>query len=271
MVSPSASLVSSPTVTATTPSTSAYNPSWTDTFILPTSRLSKKLNELLAQGKRLDPSSRRDLVRVVVDEIFKCCSKPLKKHTDTIARKIVQTHTGSLCDQVGGDVMMGGFQSFAKQIKARVENVNRKGHANESIGESSTTRKRKLDFDRVNSQPTVMPEEESVDSLRRRQALLQEIFDQGQRVWVREEIENHMKLTYILQRQDLNRNSAVTEVVKQWPFLFNELGMLTHFELLMDVRILECLEESGKIEKLWAFLKSSNITKYRPIFKVNSL
>src|SRR5688572_4043643 len=98
-----------------------------------------------------------------------------------------------------------------------------------------------------------MPDEESEDSLRRRQALLQEIFEQGEPVWMREEIETHMGLTYILQRKDLNRNSPVTEVVKQWPFMFHEFGIRMHFELLMGIKILECVEESGKVEKLEIF------------------
>jgi hypothetical protein len=72
-------------------------------------------------------------VRVVGDELFKNCSNPLKRHTDAFAKKIVQAHSGSLCDEVGGEVMMRGFQSLAKQIKARVENVNQKDPDNESL------------------------------------------------------------------------------------------------------------------------------------------
>ena len=56
-----------------------------------------------------------DLERVVVNEVLKCCPKPLKKHTDAIAKKIVNVHTASLCDQKDGEVLMRIFSLNLKQ------------------------------------------------------------------------------------------------------------------------------------------------------------
>lgn len=229
------------------------------------------MNDLLAQGKRLEPPSRRELVRVVVDEVLKVCPKPLKKHTDAVAQRIVDAHPASLCDKVDGEVLMGGFQSLAKQLKARVENLHRKDSANDSLTESESatpSRKRKLDFGCVNPEPTDMPLEESEESLHARQVLLTQIFEQGELAWQQDEIEEQMKITYILQRKDINRNVPIPELLKQWPFLFQEFGTKIHFELLMEVKMLDCLKDSGKVEKLWAYLKTGNVTKYKQIFKV---
>lgn len=49
-----------------------------------------------------------------------------------------------------------------------------------------------------------------------------------------------MEKTYVIQRQYLNSvpAPAVADIQKEWPFLFSQKGLYTHFGLLTDVSIL---------------------------------
>lgn len=55
-----------------------------------------------------------------------------------------------------------------------------------------------------------------------------------------------MEKTYVIQRQYLNSvpAAAVADIQKEWPFLFSQRGLCTHFSLLTDVPILVKMHEA---------------------------
>ncbi|KAK1905893.1 Sterile alpha motif domain containing protein 3 [Dissostichus eleginoides] len=61
-----------------------------------------------------------------------------------------------------------------------------------------------------------------------------------------ERAEPLMERTYIILRRYLNRMPApaMLEVKEEWPFLFSQRGLFSHFGLLTDVNILQQLQEA---------------------------
>lgn len=51
----------------------------------------------------------------------------------------------------------------------------------------------------------------------------------------------------------------IIQLIQHWPFLLREIRLQIHFQLLMTINIQECLKDSGKVEKLWAFLKDNSL------------
>ena len=47
-----------------------------------------------------------------------------------------------------------------------------------------------------------------------------------------EQVEERMRATFYLQRQDVNGMKGVMELAEDWPFLFHELGAGVHFQEL---------------------------------------
>lgn len=50
--------------------------------------------------------------------------------------------------------------------------------------------------------------------------------------------------TCFWQRRDINKGLKMDNLVKEWPFLFVDIGMLHHFKLLTDIDIMNALEQS---------------------------
>ncbi|KAF3842398.1 hypothetical protein F7725_024349, partial [Dissostichus mawsoni] len=61
-----------------------------------------------------------------------------------------------------------------------------------------------------------------------------------------ERAEALMERTYVILRRYLNRMPApaMLEVKEEWPFLFSQRGLFSHFGLLTDVNILQKLQEA---------------------------
>ena len=249
---------------------------WLERFELPLSRLSQNLTQLLMEGKRPEPRERLEMVRVIVDEMHKFCAKPLKKHTDAVAKRIVGMYRNSLGDQIAGESVISGFGSLAKQLIARVENCSRSN--NKSPNCSGTTdavgvdgqqnRKRKLLYGLVNAHPKGNPEVSGVE-LKKKQGILKDLYEVGEDKWAFPEIEKFMGETFAAQRTDINNGMTVDDLKNEWPFFFHEIGMITHFNLVMDMNVEGKLSNSSKISKLWAFLKGRDTAKYPQTYKVN--
>ena len=264
-------------VTPTTPTTAGQN--WVDRFQVPMNRLSTDLASGLNDGKRLLPSIRKEFVRIVVEEMTKLCRKPYKKHCDAVAKLLVTRYPQSLCDSIDGDVVGTGFDSLSRQLKARVDNINRLSVADrlrdfspststESSGEengSPVSKKRKLDYGCLNATPKNMPENETSESLNSKKDALLTMYNSDEPKWNLQTIHKLMGETFFLQRIDINKGSLVSDLVKEWPFLFHFYGMKAHISDLMSVDMEELIV-TPKIKRVLAFLMKHDFSKYpRPI------
>lgn len=72
-------------------------------------------------------------------------------------------------------------------------------------------------------------------------------------------ISKFMEETYGLQRQDINNNLPVEELLNTWPLLREQEFLIMHFEKLTGVNmslLISSVEE--KLEKLFAYCKTNN-------------
>lgn len=253
--------------TATTPQAScSQDLNWADTFELPLGSLSANLQKILADGKRPDPKSRRELVKTTVQEMVKVCKKPLKKHTDAVARGLVGRFPCLIDKSLENESVIGtGYESLAVNLKYRVENVNRtvgskhEAEVSQENDEDQSKKRRKILYGSVNPNPTDLPDGETLESLTEKRDELIRKFGEGERSWEMDIVQDFMGKTFILQRRDIDKSKTVLDLLPIWPFLFHDSGMSIHFKNLMAV---DLSFAEPAVVKLLSFMKGQNISRF---------
>lgn len=203
-------------------------------------RLSAQIVKKMESGIILSPRERRELVRVIADEILIYSTNPSKKLVRIVAQDCVSRYA-ILEDKMDNTKLGNGYESLAYQIYTRVENLRRKSNiSNEKspADEPKETKKRNTIIDSygcVQWDPP-FPINETNESLDSKKKFLKEKKN--------DEMIKLLTDTYFLQRQDINNGLKMENLVKEWPFLFVDIGMLYHFKLLTNIDIMNTLENS---------------------------
>lgn len=234
----------SPSPPSSSSSNSCQSPDvdWVDSFDIPWDRFPQDLMDSLERGKRPNARRRREMVRIVVGEMRRKSSCISRRHSTEVAKKMVAKYPKSLQDVIEGDVIGTGYHSLVKQLQCRVENVNRP--------ETPKIRKRKHDTDtddtdiippekRAAIQDTygcvkwdvkLLPLGESPESQHEKKEKMKKMAKKtGENP---EMVIGLMKKTYYSQRKDVNQGKDVKYLHREWPFLFDEVGMNIHFKEL---------------------------------------
>ena len=104
------------------------NPAWAEEFEIPWGIFPKRdMLSLLQEGVRPKSSARREMVRILADEISKIIKKPGKK---ALAQLIVKTYPSSFQDELEGSFVGTGYDSLQKQSQTRFDNLNRYSNDN---------------------------------------------------------------------------------------------------------------------------------------------
>lgn len=168
-----------------------------------------------------------------------------------------------------------GFDSLLKQLVVRFENLARKSSegANKRKRDDASTASnvvnKKKNFDTygcINYLPTDFPPGETTETLKEVKNLLKEKYLYNPS----EEVEELMNLTYILQRKDiLETDASIIDLRKEWPFLFEQSGMFTHFEILTGIKLPQKLENSitKNSEHIIKWMKEEHNQKIRNIYE----
>lgn len=108
-------------------SSSPARANWPDTFKVNWSKMPPRLNTAIQNGKRPSPADRRQLIRVLVDDMWKIEVNPSRAQCLIIARDIVQQYPQSFMDTMddGRTTVGAGYESLLCQIKTRIEHLNR--------------------------------------------------------------------------------------------------------------------------------------------------
>lgn len=206
----------------------------------------QEIRSAIADGKRPKPVERRQMVRVLADEMRRYEANPTRAQCLTVVRNIIRQYPKTFADIApDGSLLCGGYTSLLIQLKNRIENVNR--DRSFSCHRSSTGKRGPTDtYGCTRFQPELPPEEtdETVEQHRQR---LEEIYRQeGAGGAERAEVKNLMELTFSLQRRHINTLPPpdIEDVKSKWPFLFMPRYIYAHFELLTDINVLRSLELS---------------------------
>ena len=252
LVSPlSSPAVSPPSTPVASPSAVVHNPGWCDNYEVPWNSLPKDVLDQLKQDNRLSPTLMRKFVRCIASDILTVCMKPRRKETAIVARNIVAKFKESLQDRLNGDVVGNGYEGLLNSVQTRIENATRnnsdiprkrrrKSLDMSKASEGQDNRPPKMDsYGCMKWQPSLGEDqtEETQESLKKE---LQQLFaTTAQKDWDRTKIKELVICTFPTQRKDINSGMEVTDLVKEWPFLFH--FVLTHFEELVGFPLLTAL------------------------------
>nr|XP_014352530.1 PREDICTED: uncharacterized protein LOC102345540 isoform X2 [Latimeria chalumnae] len=267
---------------ANTPSQDVPSPidsNWALRFEAPWNKLPPDLLYIFEKGLRPSGRQRRQMIRIIVSEMLKVCQDPLKKHVDEIAKRMVAQFPRSLCDLIGGEVVGSGYDSLAKQLRIRVDNSKRMvppllakrplfQESSNSDTEEVFKKKRptkQQTYGCINWEMKELPTNESLKTLKQKQNLMK-MFFKGQE-WNAAEVSNLMDATYYLQRKAINEGTDIRTLKEEWPFLFEEFGMMAHFLELTRIDLKDAMLESmaTKGKRLIAYMESFTMFKNKSI------
>ncbi|KAK0156640.1 hypothetical protein N1851_000115 [Merluccius polli] len=178
--------------------------SWPEKFQVPWDRMPLEIRSAIANGKRPTPAERRQMVKVLVDEIRKCEANPTRSQCLT--------------------------------VKTRIENINRESsftshQTSRASGSSSGHKRGPTDtYGCTRFQPE-LPPGETDDTVEQKCTRLEEIYSQEVAGGIqRAEVSSLMETTFYL----LNAFPAPSteDIRSKWPYLFNQRCIYAHFELL---------------------------------------
>jgi len=202
--------------------------------------------QLLERGNRPSPRIRREMVRIVVQEMMRKNPCPSKKSSTEVAKKMVAKYPKSLQDIIEGDVIGPGYHSLVKQLQYRIENAKRsttpkmrkRGHPTDTDKVPPEQRATMQDtYGCINWDLKFLPIGETPESQKEKKETLKMMSQQTDKNL--EEVKRLMKLTFYTQRKQVNQGGDIKCLLKEWPFLFNELGMAVHFKELAGIGLIE--------------------------------
>ncbi|XP_063740194.1 uncharacterized protein LOC134864834 [Eleginops maclovinus] len=234
---------------------------WHENFSVPWNRMPPGIATAISLEKRPSAKDRREMLRILVDEMRLTEPNPSKSQCQTIAKMIVKQHPKSFADVMrDGTVICSGYGSLLTQLKTRVEHVNR-GNALSRRRKPKRVSDAPEDIARgpadqygcVRWQPNCPPGE-TVVGLEGKKTEMKDLYHtEGPAGAERGYVIQLMKTTYYLQRKHINAcpPPSVSELKSEWPYLFIPRELYSHFNLLTDINILgkmeQAMEEKGKL------------------------
>lgn len=206
-----------------------------------------KFPRLIEQEKVPSIPQRLAIVRLICDDLQEIIDKPLKKHLEVIARKIVEKYPKSFQDTINGQKLGNGYSSLLCQLVNRCENTRRP---------SSSSTKRKLGQDgrikkisnadsygcvRLNYLPDFASDDDA-SAQEFKKVELQELYTHAK--WNQEKVDSLMDETYTAQRFIIVKNVEFNIVIEEFPFLSVSLYFLKHLERLIGFDLLQRLSNS---------------------------
>ncbi|XP_038065729.1 uncharacterized protein LOC119735862 [Patiria miniata] len=213
---------------------------WSTDYSVPWDKMPAALQKDLQRKERPLPSTRRQMVRIIVDDISaKITHKPGRKHLCNIASKIVCHYPHSFQDQLGGTVIGRGYDSLLSQLETRIANITRVTKPTRAVhdidSDSGAERpakkiKASTSYSTQNWQPD-LPHDEDVDSQNDKKIAM--LTMHSKEVWDKAAVAQLLSDTYSTLRSVINSGAtSILTIEAEWPFLFEEIGMLEHFEKL---------------------------------------
>ena len=162
---------------------------------------------------------------------------------------MVAKHPKSLQDVIEGDVIGTGYHSLVKQLQNRIENVKRpmtpkirkrKHRTDDSDTDEVPPEQRAAIQDTygcINWDFKFLPLGDTPESQQEKNEKLKMMSQQADANPV--EVKLLMKLTFYTQRKQVNQGNNVKNLLEEWPFWFDELGMAVHFKELTGIGLKE--------------------------------
>ncbi|XP_041950466.1 uncharacterized protein LOC121711169 [Alosa sapidissima] len=228
---------------------------WPQSFQVPWNLMPSEIRTAVSSDKRPSPAARRQMVRIVADEMRKYDPNPSRAECLIVCRSIVHQYPNSFADlRENGQFLDGGCSSLVIQVKNRLENLNRNSTIRQYRAASNGQKRGPTDtYGCTQFQPS-LPTDESEESMESKRQQLEGIYSHnGIHGADRAEVKQLMDITFYLQRCHINAlpPPTIAHLKTKWPYLFTQKGFISHFQLLTDVCLLRTLaiamEDCGNI------------------------
>ncbi|XP_055067851.2 uncharacterized protein [Misgurnus anguillicaudatus] len=238
----------------TSPSSSCpveYSPCC-EVYAVPWHKMPSDLMLAISKKKRPKPKERRELVRIVIDDVFrKERGRPGRAKLREIAKRIVAQYPCSFQDRDLQENVIGtGYDTLFIQLENRVENLRRPStsrSAKRPANDENASRKRSTPSDGygcVDWQPDI----ELTSELETKKNELKSAFKTKD--LQDSSVRKLMAETYCIQRATINKGSTVNTVLEEWPYLFEADHLFDHTCTLLGFsvqnRLAEELSRKGK-------------------------
>ncbi|XP_027869633.1 uncharacterized protein LOC114142520 isoform X2 [Xiphophorus couchianus] len=224
-----------------------------EAYPVPWHKMPPQLMIAVEEKKRPKPKDRRELVRIIIDDVLgKDQKRPGRAKLRNIAQQIIEQYPCSFQDrEVNGLKVVGtGYDSLFIQLENRVENVMRPlsfGSTKRQCEDEMASQKKSLPSNRygcVQWQPTA----ENVTNLKFTQEQLKTAFQTNH--FPESDVRRMMAETYSIQRAAINRGNSISKLLEDWPFLFEAIHLFDHTTTLLGFPVQTRLaEELSKKEK----------------------
>lgn len=189
------------------------------------------------------------MIRCLADQMREHNPNPKRAICVKIVNDIVQKYPKYFGDVDDDDGVAGA--SLVQQVKTRIEHVNRNNTLarvrknRPSIPGVRAHGRGPMDqYGCVRWSPEELPSGETEESLLEMKKEMQQLYAQvGMAGAERGALQRWHEMTYILQRRELNADPSysISKIKDDWPFLFSQKGLFSHFSELTGISILEKL------------------------------
>ena len=236
------------------------------TYEIPWNKFPPRLIEACKKKQRPEPSLRREMIRILVDNINTPGVKlPRKKQLSLLAKEIVDKYPQSFEDTTtdGSHRVGSGYDSLTQQLVNKVDNLTRPNTVKRKLSSDAMATKK---VKRADTYGCInwMPDYDEGQSEQTDKQLMEEMKKAKKDNSSTVNVEDTMKKTFVTQRKQINSTEFTMEQMKQdWPYLFDDKYMLQHFQLLTGVNIQDMMEKAygSKVSKLIAFFPAQESTK----------
>ena len=155
---------------------------WINNFQIPWSKFPKSLLGACTSKVRPTPRDRREMIRIICNDIKTHSLLPGRKNLARIAEMMVTKYKDSFCDTIGDTVIGSGYESVRKQLEKKMANLNRKtdkaivklsvSSDDDNGSETKVKTKKRLRADSyrcINWQPDSFPDNETPTSQKSKQ------------------------------------------------------------------------------------------------------
>ena len=247
-------------------SSSAVSANWCNEYKVPWHKMSRTFMDTLKKEVRPMPSQKKEMVRIIIQDVTRICPAPKKKHLEPIAKQIVMAYPKAFKDTICGKLLGSGHYSILKSLNDRAQNVGRgpaKSKADDTVVHVDENMPKKRPATGKDSygciidkyDPIMPASKEEIDDMMKKKEEMKEAFKRG----LKDDAtcKENMKATYVAQRRDILNQESVAELKIEWPFLFEMEGINTHFEELVGINLQETLEDNynTKGKQVFEYLK----------------
>ncbi|KAH7941030.1 hypothetical protein HPB49_009381 [Dermacentor silvarum] len=221
---------------------------WAEKFCIPWEMFSSTLLQACKAQERPTKADLNQMVRMLSSLILDKHSAPGRRNLRIIASKVVSMYPSSFQDLLQGTVVGTGVETLMWKLENCINNKKRPiAHVlpAEIVDDPDSFQPRPRSTRDSYGCIAWQPELPSGESLLTQREKQQQLLSEYAKVHPNKQLVTRLMIeTYASQRLTINQSGSVTEVKKNWPFLFTEDFLLEHSKKLLGTEVCQRIDAS---------------------------